>query len=421
MKHLPGYFALMLLMWACSSGKGNESANKKTNNVPDIPVMETGGKEMPNRWIDKTTGHEIVKLTRRPGNNRSFYFHNNPFLPTKDGKGDLMVFYGSTNEGNQIFTVNLQDYQIEQVTHHTGHISGEIVGPKLREVFYQSHDSVFASNVDTHKEHLVYVFPKNFQGHIASLNSDGNMLAGVWSGNEARKILKKHPTKSGFFNRLYEAHIPHTLFTIDIKTKKLTKIRHERNWLNHEQFSPKNPDLLLYAHEGPWQLVNRTWLMNVKTEKTRLMHKRKVNREINGHEFWSPDGQTIWFDLQIPRSVTFYLAGVNIKTMKERRYGLTRDEWSIHYNESPDETLFAGDGGDSTQVARAKNGMWIYLFKPNGDSLKAEKLVNMHYQNYRGLEPNVHFSPDGKWIIFRANFEGKDESYAVRIAKSESA
>ncbi|HKI44477.1 MAG TPA: hypothetical protein VKA08_03990, partial [Balneolales bacterium] len=124
MKHLPGYFALMLLMWACSSGKGNESANKKTNNVPAIPVMETGGKDMPNRWIDKTTGHEIVKLTRRPGNNRSFYFHNNPFLPTKDGKGDLMVFYGSTDEGNQIFTVNLQDYQIEQVTHHTGRISG---------------------------------------------------------------------------------------------------------------------------------------------------------------------------------------------------------------------------------------------------------------------------------------------------------
>ena len=29
----------------------------------------------------------------------------------------------------------------------------------------------------------------------------------------------------------------------------------------------------------------------------------------------------------------------------------------------------------------------------------------MKHHDYK-LEPNVHFSPDGKWIIFRANFEG---------------
>ncbi len=414
MKNLPKYLAIPLLLWGCSHGKASNQSKKQA----DIPVMQTGGQQMPNQWIDKATGHRIVKLTRRPGENRSFYFHNNPFLPTQDGEGYLMVFYGSTSRGNQLFTVNLQNYQIEQITHHPGHISGEIVGPKLREVFYQSRDSVFAANVDTHQEHLVYVFPEDFRGHVASLNSNETMLAGVQSGDEERQILKKHPNKSGFFRRIYEAHIPHTLFTIDLKSGKLTKILHENNWLNHEQFSPTNPDLLLYAHEGPWALVKRTWLINVKTKKTRLMHKRTVKGEINGHESWGADGKTIWFDLQIPRSVTFYLAGVNIKTMKEKRYGLTRNEWSIHFTASPDGSMFAGDGGDSTQVAHAKDGMWIYLFHPDGDSLRAEKLVDMRYQNYRGLEPNVHFSPDSKWVIFRANFEGTDEVYAVEIEKN---
>jgi oligogalacturonide lyase len=32
------------------------------------------------------------------------------------------------------------------------------------------------------------------------------------------------------------------------------------------------------------------------------------------------------------------------------------------------------------------------------------------------LEPNVHISPDGKWVIFRANFEGFSSVYAVEIA-----
>ena len=36
-----------------------------------------------------------------------------------------------------------------------------------------------------------------------------------------------------------------------------------------------------------------------------LMHKRTVEGEIAGHEFFSPDGKKIWFDLQMPRSVTF--------------------------------------------------------------------------------------------------------------------
>ena len=95
-------------------------------------------------------------------------------------------------------------------------------------------------------------------------------------------------------------------------------------------------------------------------------------------------------------------------------YELQRDEWSIHFNSNKDNSLFCGDGGNSGQVARAKDGMWIYLFKPEGDKFVSTRLVNMKHHNYR-LEPNVHFSPDGKWVIFRANFEGIENVYAVEL------
>src|SRR5690606_21959269 len=121
-------------------------------------------------------------------------------------------------------------------------------------------------------------------------------------------------------------------------------------------------------------------------------------------------------DLQIPRGETFYLAGKSINNENVKRYALKRDEWSIHYNISPDLKTFAGDGGDEGQVAKAKDGKWIYHFKIKGDSLVSEKLVNMKNHNY-DLEPNVHFSPDGKKIIFRANFEGTTQIYAVEIEK----
>ncbi|MCW3111445.1 MAG: hypothetical protein JWQ09_5951 [Segetibacter sp.] len=60
--------------------------------------------------------------------------------------------------------------------------------------------------------------------------------------------------------------------------------------------------------------------------------------------------------------------------------------------------------------------MWTHLFTPDGEKFKAERLVNMKHHGDK-LEPNVHFSPDDKWIIFRANFEGEEQVYAVEVKR----
>ncbi len=43
----------------------------------------------------------------------------------------------------------------------------------------------------------------------------------------------------------------------------------------------------------------------------------------------------------------------------------------------------------------------------------------MAKHDYR-LEPNVNFSPDRKWIIFRANFDGSSQVYAVEVRRKAS-
>jgi oligogalacturonide lyase len=44
--------------------------------------------------------------------------------------------------------------------------------------------------------------------------------------------------------------------------------------------------------------------------------------------------------------------------------------------------------------------------------------VNLAKHNYL-LEPNVSFTPDVKWIVFRSNLHGVVHTYAVEIAKSQ--
>jgi oligogalacturonide lyase len=108
----------------------------------------------------------------------------------------------------------------------------------------------------------------------------------------------------------------------------------------------------------------------------------------------------------------------------------------VHFNVSPDGKLFAGDGGGPNSVAAGDNGQWIYLFRPelvadrtDGElpnakdlvrpgSFKAEKLVNLAKHNY-SLEPNVTFTPDMKWIVFRSNMFGPTHVFAVEIAKAK--
>ena len=374
------------------------------------PLEETGPKKaMPDEWIDQDTHHKVVRLSRKDGNNLSFYFHNNPFL---DGK---MIFYSTDETGKWLYTVDLRTLELTRVGKTVG--NSEIVGHHSQSVYYQSHDSVFNTSIATGRTKLVFVFPADFSGNISTLNADETLLAGGWASDEQREISRKYPEKHDYFDRIFDAHLPNKLFTIDLRTGQLRVIHTENTWLGHIQFSPTDPDLLMFCHEGPWQKVDRIWTIRMGSGEVRLMHKRTVENEIAGHEFFSPDGKTIYFDWQIPKGQTFYLGAVDIATGKEKKYAMTRDEWSIHFNVSADEKVYCGDGGDAGQVAKAKDGRWIYLFRPEGDSLAAERLVNMKDQYYK-LEPNVHFSPDGKWVIFRANFEGKEEVYAVECKKS---
>ena len=407
-----------------------------------IPVLETG-KDMPAEWIDKTTGHRVIRLVNRPGTtNGSFYFNNYCFVPQSGGKGDLMIFSGSGNGpdgkgpatpappagtpgarfggGNHLFTINLKTKEIKQLTFGRRG-GGEMVCPKTGEAFFQTRDSVFAVSAITGKERLVCVLDTSFHGRVSTVNADGTYLAAVQSmGTTERDITRQYPEKSGYFNRIYDAHIEHRLYSINTATGAVKEIHRENEWTNHLLFSPIDPNILSYCHEGPWQKNDRIWNINIQTNHYALMHARTVINEIAGHEFFGIGGQHEWFDLQKPIGKTFYLAAFNMKTGKEDRcYQMERNEWSIHFNVTKDEKLFCGDGGDPGQVAKAPDGQYIYLFRPNGDRLVSEKLVNMKNHTYK-LEPNVHFSPDAKWVIFNGNFEGTRQIYAVEVARYKS-
>ncbi len=400
-RSVAGYSLLAYLILGCSGSVTGQAGQEAREPSP-----------LRDKWVDADTGHRIVRLSRIPGTSQSFYFHQNAFT----AEGDKMVFENRSPEGDsRLMVLDWATRKSEPLTEPG--VRGIVVGGRSRKVYYQRWRDLYSTHLDTKATKLIAQLP--FRGSVGTVNADETKLAGTFTEPGGRPIDRSGP-RSGWFDQVFEAKQPQWLYTVDVATGRTNAFYRYEGWLNHVQFSPTDTHLLMFCHEGPWHKLDRIW--NIQTDGTglRLMHTRSMPMEIAGHEFWSSDGKTVWFDLQMPRGENFFLAGVDVATGKEIRYPVSRDQWSVHFNIARDGKLFAGDGGAPNMVAKALNGKWIWLFTPQPDTtLKAEKLVNMARHNY-DLEPNVNFSPDGKWIVFRGNFDGSPQVYAVEVAKART-
>jgi oligogalacturonide lyase len=397
----------------------------------------------PREWIDPDTGHRVIRLSEEPGS-ASLYFHQNPYTP--DGKKLIIT----TPTG--LSAIDLSTHAIEKIVE--GRVGVIIVGRKSGDVYYTRTvtnnnartTTVYATNLNTKATREIVKLPPATS--VSAVNADETLLAGIIDEKLAAALKAgqppapppaargdSYPGKGEMMeNRLAERR-PLQLITINTKTGELKTLLRGTDWYNHIQFSPTDPGLLMFCHEGPWHKVDRTWTIRTDGSALTQIHHRTMLMEIEGHEWFGADGKWIWYDLQTPRSEDFWVGGYNVESKERIWYHLQRSEWSVHFNVSPDGKLFAGDGGGPNSVAAPGNGQWIYLFRPemvrdrtdgelpNASSLiqtgvfHAEKLVNLAKHNY-SLEPNVTFTPDMKWIVFRSNMFGPTQVFAVEIAKA---
>ena len=312
-----------------------------------------------------------------------------------------------------------------------GRVNVIITGRKTGQVYYARNGVVYATDLNTKATREVAKLPP--RGSVASVNADETLLAGIIDegvGQGGPGIQNpppatvpglprddSYPEKENMMERRLAERRPLRLITINTTTGEVKTLLRGTDWFNHIQFSPGDPTLLMFCHEGPWHKVDRTWTIRTDGSGLTQIHHRTMNMEIEGHEFFSGDGKMIWYDLQTPKSQLFWLAGYDVTTGERTWYHLERSEWSVHFNVSPDGQLFAGDGGGPSSVAAPGNGQWIYLFRPEmvpdrtdgalayakdlikPGYFKAEKLVNLAKHNYRWSR--MLRSPDMKWIVFR--------------------
>ena len=430
------------------------------------------GKLPPKTWVDKDTGHRVWRLSGEP-NSGGFYFNVNAYTP--DGKQmiytapDGIHVMEMATRTTRLLVANPPRPADAKGPMYPGMLHALVAGYKTNSVFYTRTDpatgvtSVYKADTKSGEVRKLVDLPAKRM--IVSVNADETLAAGTYIEGDAtgKEYGQNMPStavprsdnrvanaaegphyqpmdKGEMMERRLAARLPLVLFTIRLepgpngeKAGDIKILLHSTDWVNHLLFSPTDPTLLMYCHEGPWQKVDRIWMIHTDGTHNTLIHKRTMLMEIAGHEFWGLDGQTIWYDWQYPKGEDFFLAGYNLQTGKRTAYHMLRDEWSIHFNLTKDLDLFCGDGGDPGQVARAKDGEWIELFHPQmitggSDALNestfwqpgvfhSERLVNMSHHYYRE-EPNVRFSPDKTLVLFTSNMFGPSYVFAAEVAKA---
>jgi oligogalacturonide lyase len=405
---------------------------------------------VPKDWKDPRTGRRIIRISDEDASG-VLYFYRHAYTP----EGDVMVIKSPSG----IAAVRLKDWKTTLL------IKGKenellFMLRTTREAVYSVTDpgegeaaqrpkSIYAIHVDTKK---VRKLARIEAGSINGANADDTLLLGAVSYG-AKPLQPKDAASVQQFGQAeyaalgpdgkplnfakakgvrmmerFTARVPAELFTIDLRTGARKVLYKTEDWIGHAQFSPTDPKLIRFCMEGPWHRVDRIKLINADGSGLRSAHTRTMNMEIWGHEFFSHDGRWLWYDLQTPRGQVFWVAGLELASGKRVWKRVEQNDWGVHFNIAPDNKTFASDGGDFDMVAHAPDGKWISLLQAETivdadldaydeklitiERFKSTRLVDMSAHDYR-LEPNLRFTPDGKWLVFASNMHGANHVYAV--------
>jgi len=191
---------------------------------------------------------------------------------------------------------------------------------------------------------------------------------------------------------------------------------------DHQQFNPTDPNLLLYAHEGTWHEVDRTWTIRTDGTDMKLIHKRTMDMEINGHEWWSFDGNTVWSTSK-PRAARTSGSRRQYRVRQGNALPHHARHWASTSTVPATTRSFPATAGTLRKSPIPQRHVdQPFPVQPDG-TLAHERLANMANTITSPAAAGAGSSerldhPDKKWVIFTGQFApGQRHVYASRSQK----
>ncbi|MGF6422978.1 oligogalacturonide lyase [Lelliottia sp. 489] len=361
---------------------------------------------------DSETGHEVIRMTPPHIICHRNYFYQKCF--TQDGS---KLIFGGAFEGH--WNYYLLDIARQQATQLTDGAGDNTFGGFL------SHDDNALWYVKNNRE-LRHVCLDSFEEQIVYAVDDEWVAYGTWVANsDCTKLvgveIKKRDwqplTDWSKFRAFYFTQPECRLINIDLRTGEQQVILQEKRWLGHPIYRPFDDSTVAFCHEGPRDAIDaRMWLINPDGSQLRKVRQHAPGESFT-HEFWVPDGSTLYYVAHKENDPQRYLCSADPLTLENRQ--LMAIPPCSHLMSNHDGSLIVGDGAPHNTGDISLNDPFIWVFNI---ATGTQHAVCQHNTSWKVLDgdrqvthPHPSFSPDNQWVLYTSDEEGMPALYLARV------
>jgi oligogalacturonide lyase len=379
------------------------------------------------KTTDADTGVEVTRLTDNQGETIFPYFTQPIFA---DDGGGLLLSSNRTGAW-QAYLLRLGSGLLVQLTDEPGGISchastilptQDACAVVVGQVPSQEACGAFSGQVvkrvplDPGASATIYEIPQGFRGSILSPTSDGSSVTFAYC---------ERLNLSTYTGRIYSDMLEHlyrrpacVVMRVHTDGSGAEALWGEREWISHVNVSPTDPDTVCFCHEGPWQLVQRLWIVRASTHEVWPLLPQRRYLDRSGHEYFTASGRLVtqWSTRETPSSSSYvsYNAVVDPSGENLRMFRYDGPNPS-HIQTSPDATLLVGD--TCVMPDLPQGGSFMCLVKHEGERATKQPLCR-HDTSWKTQHSHPHpvFMPDGASVVFISDREGHSNVY---LAKAE--
>ena len=386
--------------------------------------MSNIGKTWPSEircYKDAKTGREVIQLTALE-ENYHLYFTDNSFT-----LGDREIYFLSTrgNPGTDIynfFKMELDTGIITQVTDEpTGIAGGKTKTPDSTILVYitENQKAVKMFDTRTQESRVLYRETGNFLLDQPFISCDRKYVG--FTRNEVVDIAYGK-NYVGFKETMYATKRAGVMIAY-MDGSAVKEVFRDTHWLGHFQFSPDEPTVASFCHEGPWNYVQqRIWILDIVTGEAIPCFRQEEDDSV-GHEFWTRDGNIFFDNLMAGHDGTIPVSRTQAVTNDQAGkpgqvpyVGLANKTGEVikriempfycnHYHANNDNTLLVGDEVDD-----------LVLIDMATEPATLTTLVN-HGTSWNGQYTHCHptWSWDSTKILYTSDRDGKCNLYMIEL------
>ena len=363
---------------------------------------------------DPDTGVEVTRLSDDQGDSIFPYFTQ---VVLSDDASGLLV--SSSRSGKwQAYLLNLETGELLQLSDEPDGVSphSSTMLPTRGAVAFLAGRAVRRVNLDGSDTRTLYQVPQGFTPSILAPAGDGSSVTFAY-----REALELSTATGRIYSTMAETlyrRPASVIMRVDAESGTAAALWGEREWISHVNVSPTDSDIVVFCHEGSWQLVQRMWGLRASTGEVWPLLEQRRWLERSGHEFFTRSGRVAtqyswrfharsrdWVELDV-------LLQPDGGEPQSFRYLYGRP---THIQVARDETLAVGDGAFPREgFSEGRNFIGLIRYR---DERAITTALCRHDTSWQTQHSHPHpvFSPDDRWVFFNSDRGGRANIYRAPV------